>query len=97
QLIERFGSEFAVLLDSEEKELKKVVDGKLAEAIVKVSEGKVEIRPGYDGVYGYPVFEGVDKAKLERKLEKAKVSAGKAKAKSKKSAPEPGQKSLREF
>jgi len=97
QLIERFGSEFAVLLDSEEKELGRVVDGKLAEAIVKVREGKVEIKPGYDGVYGYPVFQGVDKAKLESKFEKAKLPAGKAKAKSKKSTPKPGQKSLREF
>jgi uncharacterized protein (TIGR00375 family) len=69
-LIKAFGSEFAVLLDAELHELKKVVDEKLARAIVDVRDGKVEIKPGYDGVYGYPVFEGADRNRLERKAEK---------------------------
>lgn len=70
-LMKAFGSEFAVLLDAEEHELKKHVDEKLAKAIVGVREGKVDIRPGYDGIYGYPVFEDSDKERLEKKAAKS--------------------------
>jgi uncharacterized protein (TIGR00375 family) len=106
QLIQRFGSELAVLLDAEEPELKKVVEKRLAEAIIGVREGKVEIRPGYDGVYGYPVFEGADKAKMEEKAKASAQKAGAQKAQKKpagrprkaKSSPKPGsQKSLGDF
>jgi uncharacterized protein (TIGR00375 family) len=52
QLIERFGDEYAVLIDASKDELSKIVDEKIAEAIVRVREGKVKVVPGYDGVYG---------------------------------------------
>jgi uncharacterized protein (TIGR00375 family) len=98
QLIQRFGSEFAVLLDAEEKELEKVVDEKLAKAIVDVRKGKVEIRPGYDGVYGYPVFEGADKERLKDKTEKKAARESRSvKKKKPKGTISKGQKSLREF
>ncbi len=98
-LIKAFGSEFAVLLDAEEPELKKVVDPKLAKAIIGVREGKVEIKPGYDGVYGYPVFEGADKTKLEKKaqLSTGKERPAKPKGRQKKVEPKPGQKRLGDF
>ncbi len=51
-LIERFGNEYAVLLDSSKDELCATVNSKLADAIINVREGKVEVTPGYDGVYG---------------------------------------------
>lgn len=51
-LIERFGNEYAVLLDSSKDELFATVDSTLADAIINVREGKVEVTPGYDGVYG---------------------------------------------
>lgn len=57
-LIERFGNELNVLLAAAEDELKKVVDERLAAAIIKNREGKVKVEPGYDGVYGKPVFDG---------------------------------------
>jgi uncharacterized protein (TIGR00375 family) len=97
-LVQRFGSEFAVLLDAEEQELEKVVDEKLARAIVDVRKGKVEIRPGYDGVYGYPVFEGADKEKLKDKTER-KAAKESRPVKKKKSAGiiSKSQKSLKEF
>ncbi len=52
QLIERFGNEYAVLMDASKDALSKVVDEKVAEAIVRVREGRVKVTPGYDGVYG---------------------------------------------
>ncbi|TET65177.1 DNA helicase UvrD [Candidatus Bathyarchaeota archaeon] len=51
-LIERFSNEYAVLMDTSKNELSKVVDEKIAEAIVRVREGRARVIPGYDGVYG---------------------------------------------
>ncbi len=65
KLIGRFGSEFAVLLDIGKEEMTGAVDEKIAEAIVKIRDGKIRIQPGYDGVYGYPVFDGVKKEPKE--------------------------------
>jgi len=57
KLVSRFGSEFAVLLDTPENELRGVAGGRMAEAIIKVRQGRVNIRPGFDGEYGRPVFD----------------------------------------
>ena len=51
-LIERFGDEYTVLIDASRDALNAVVDGKIAEAIVRVREGQAKVAPGYDGVYG---------------------------------------------
>src|SRR3989344_6101904 len=51
-LIEKFGSEFKILLETSPKDLKAVASFKIAEGIIRVREGKVSIEPGYDGVYG---------------------------------------------
>lgn len=55
-LIGRFGSELAVLLDAGEDELAQVVNARVAKAILANREGRVKVVPGYDGVYGTPVF-----------------------------------------
>ncbi len=52
RLIAKFGNEYHVLIDASEEELSSVVNPKIAEAIVRVREEKVEVIPGYDGVYG---------------------------------------------
>ena len=57
KLISAFSSEFNILLEAPEKALKEIVHEKLAEAIIKNREGKIEIKPGYDGVYGEPIFD----------------------------------------
>jgi PHP family Zn ribbon phosphoesterase len=51
-LVERFGSEYAVLTDVSGEKMSEIVDPKIAEAIVRVREEEVEVIPGYDGVYG---------------------------------------------
>jgi len=51
-LIERFGDEYSVLIDCSKSELNSVAGEQVAEAIVRVREGKAEVVPGYDGVYG---------------------------------------------
>jgi len=52
ELVEKFGNEYTVVMDSSKQALSKVVDEKIAEAIVRVREGKAKVIPGYDGVYG---------------------------------------------
>jgi uncharacterized protein (TIGR00375 family) len=51
-LIKNFGDEYTVLVDVSLDSLSKVADAKIAEAIVRVREGRVKVAPGYDGVYG---------------------------------------------
>jgi uncharacterized protein (TIGR00375 family) len=53
RFIERFGSEFNVLFNAQKAEmLKEGFDVRLVEMVMLNREGKLNIRPGYDGVYG---------------------------------------------
>ena len=51
-LVEKFGDEYAVLVDASRDALRAVVDVEVADAIVRVRQGQVVVVPGYDGVYG---------------------------------------------
>ena len=51
-LIERFDSEFNILLNVKREDLEKVTLPEIAEGIIRVREGRVIKEPGYDGVYG---------------------------------------------
>ena len=51
-LIEKFDSEFNILLNVSREDLEKVTLPEIAEGIARVREGKVNIEPGFDGVYG---------------------------------------------
>ena len=64
-LIEKFGNEFNILLNVEKEELKKIVDAKVAEMIIKNREGKTKIIPGYDGVYGKLIEDKEQKSMKE--------------------------------
>lgn len=61
-LIGRFGNEFNVLMDAPREELGKVVDAKIADILMKNRIGAIQVKPGYDGVYGVPIIDGVARA-----------------------------------
>jgi uncharacterized protein (TIGR00375 family) len=58
-LIKKLGDEYSVVIDRSKNELSSVAGEQVAEAIVRVREGKAKVVPGYDGVYGrLVIFDG---------------------------------------
>ncbi len=64
-LVSALGSEFAVLLDVPLEEAARVARPRVVEGVRRVREGRVEIRPGYDGVFGEIRIFGGDAEKRE--------------------------------
>lgn len=58
KLIESFDNEFNILLNVPFEELRKVTIPEIATVIIKNREGKIKVKPGYDGQYGELVLEG---------------------------------------
>ncbi len=58
KLVNRFGDEFNVVLEAGEGELKKATSDKIATNIMRNRFQKIPFKPGYDGVYGRPIFNG---------------------------------------
>lgn len=57
-LLEAVGTEFHVLLDAPIDSVATAVDARTAEAVARVREGRLIIRPGFDGEYGHVrIFE----------------------------------------
>lgn len=52
KLVQHFGSEFRILLDLDEEEMKEAMPPKILKGIIRVRRGELTIRPGYDGEYG---------------------------------------------
>ena len=61
KLINAFKDEFNVLLSVPLNELKKITTDNIAAAIIKNREGKIKIKPGFDGQYGEAIFEAEKK------------------------------------
>ncbi len=51
-ILAKFGTEFDVLSEVPEEDLKKSIPARIAEGIIRVRQGKVNIAPGFDGEYG---------------------------------------------
>jgi len=67
QLIRNFGSEFKMLLDTPEEELRQMCPPRIFKGIINMRNGSVEKTPGYDGEYGkIRVFkEGEEKSEKQ--------------------------------
>lgn len=63
-LIAKFGTEYEILLNSDIKEIAKLTDERIANYILRNREGKIQVKPGYDGEYGVPIFEQEKQGKL---------------------------------
>jgi uncharacterized protein (TIGR00375 family) len=52
RLVERYGSELAILLERTERELAEQTPSRILAGILNVRRGEVRVTPGYDGEYG---------------------------------------------
>jgi uncharacterized protein (TIGR00375 family) len=71
RLIEKFGNEYSVLLNAKKREISQIADVEIAETIIGIRNNNVKVIPGYDGVYGEPLFDGEEIEKPD--LPKPKV------------------------
>jgi uncharacterized protein (TIGR00375 family) len=56
-LVNKFGDEYAVLIDASKDALNEVVEAQIADAILRVRAGSISVVPGYDGVYGKLILD----------------------------------------
>lgn len=68
-ILKRYSTEFNVLLSIPEEELRKNLPAQIAEGIMRVRKGRVNIFPGYDGEYGkINIFDEGEDFKQEEQL-----------------------------
>jgi PHP family Zn ribbon phosphoesterase len=61
-------NEFEILLDLSEEQITQISSREIAEAVMRVREGKVRVEGGYDGVFGkIHIFSDEERGKLLRK------------------------------
>lgn len=51
-LLERLGNEFFILMEAPIVDIERVAGNEIAQALQNVRDGKAQIEPGYDGIYG---------------------------------------------
>jgi len=72
RLVANFGSEFNILLRVKSEELAKISNERVAEGILRVRNGQLTIKPGYDGVFGevkiWPPEKEAPKKKSQKQM-----------------------------
>ena len=72
KLVDRFNSEFEILLSSDVTEIKKISGDATADAVSRIREGNIFVDPGYDGVFGkvkiWPEEKRADKEKKKEQM-----------------------------
>jgi uncharacterized protein (TIGR00375 family) len=57
ELIDKFGKEFNILLNISREEINKTIQNELiSDLIILNRQGKIEVKPGYDGTYGKAII-----------------------------------------
>lgn len=58
--VAKFGTEFEILMNASAADLRKGLQPRIAEGVIRVREGKLSIKAGYDGEYGVISIFGED-------------------------------------
>jgi len=72
KLLRRFGSEYNILLDASKERLGEEVHPKIVDAVLKNRAGNLDVKPGYDGVYGELQLEPLDPSMVKNNVKAAK-------------------------
>ncbi|MFC1691252.1 endonuclease Q family protein [Nanoarchaeota archaeon] len=56
KILKEFKNEYNILFNVSKEDLAKLVDPKIAEAIILNRQGKIKVKAGYDGEYGVPLL-----------------------------------------
>ncbi|QQG44930.1 MAG: DNA helicase UvrD [Candidatus Sungiibacteriota bacterium] len=66
-LVEKMGSEFAVLVDASQSDLEASAAPEIVEGVMRTREGRLHIEPGYDGEYGkVKIFEEAERKEITK-------------------------------
>jgi uncharacterized protein (TIGR00375 family) len=71
-IVAKFGNELNILLDASEEELRKHADGKIVDLILRNRTQQIRWKPGYDGEYGHPIFDGIEPPKKSAPMKQAR-------------------------